>query len=98
MPPCPAWRSLTKPVVLSYRAFLFVTGYNRRIMQKMRSCAIPLLVACVAGAATGCRSGQAYGATGETAGTGNNTIRADAAIRDSIRQVLDRALRDSAFP
>jgi CubicO group peptidase (beta-lactamase class C family) len=41
----------------------------------------------------------ATSATPEDVGKGTlTTVRSDATIRDSVKQVLDRALRDSAFP
>ena len=50
-------------------------------------------------AGEGCRSAPSDGAAQEHAiATSPRPARADAAIRDSVRAVLDRALRDSAFP
>ncbi len=56
----------------------------------------------VAAALTACGGAAASGAAGSLPEHGAPAVvqpaRSDAVIRDSVRQILDRALRDSAFP
>src|SRR4051812_18269850 len=46
----------------------------------------------------GCHAATASGTVAQDAAAGAMSARADSVIRDSVRHVLDRALRDSAFP
>src|SRR5262245_29519039 len=62
----------------------------------IQSAAVAVLVAAL----SSCRSTSAVSQVANVVASGSPAAnpRTDAIIRDSVRQILDRALRDSAFP